>query len=206
MKKYITTALLVWALLQPMIAIAHDFALNGIYYNINNINGNEVTVTYRGNYAEYDNWYSGDISIPSTVTYSGRKYSVTEIGSFAFAHCNGVTSISIPNTIKKMDDGAFWFCNGLTKVKISDITAWCNITFVSSSSNPLRYAHHLYLNDSEITNLTIPDAIYSIKENAFNGCWGLTRVIISNSIKSIGQWAFMECTNLSYLYLGNHVP
>lgn len=205
MKKYITTVLLLWALLQPMIAVAHDFALNGIYYNINQFNGNEVTVTYRGNYAEYDNWYSGNISIPSTVTYSGKKYSVTEIGTFAFAHCNGVTSISIPSTIKKMGDGAFWCCNGLTKVKISDITAWCNITFVSSSSNPLRYAHHLYLNDSEVKNLTIPDAIYSIKENAFYGCWGLTSIIIPSSVKSINQWAFMECAYLTYLYIGSSV-
>jgi hypothetical protein len=45
MKHLFQLSLLLLALLLPATALAHDFYVNGIYYNIN---GNEATVTYRG--------------------------------------------------------------------------------------------------------------------------------------------------------------
>ena len=48
MKKIIQTTLLLLALLPPATALAHDFEVNGIYYNINATNANEVYVTFRG--------------------------------------------------------------------------------------------------------------------------------------------------------------
>ena len=50
--------------------------------------------------------YSGDISIPANVTYSGKTYKVTEIGANAFQNAVNVTSISFPSTIKKFNSNA----------------------------------------------------------------------------------------------------
>ena len=82
-KRYFTgkTLILVMALLLPQVASAYDFEVGGIYYNIN---GNEATVTYKGNsYGSYDE-YTGSVNIPSSVTYNGSTYSVTSIGEYAF--------------------------------------------------------------------------------------------------------------------------
>lgn len=76
---------------------AHDFEVDGIYYNY--LNGNNVEVTYKGNsYADYNNEYSGAVSIPETVTYNDITYSVTNIGDVAFGECSALTSITIPNS------------------------------------------------------------------------------------------------------------
>ena len=80
------------------IATAHDFEVVGIYYN-DNCDGT-VSVTYKGSsYNEYTNEYTGDVTIPSSVTYSGTTYSVTSIGDKAFGECSGLTSVSIPNSV-----------------------------------------------------------------------------------------------------------
>ncbi|MDD6131686.1 MAG: hypothetical protein PUB55_02885, partial [Bacteroidales bacterium] len=75
-------------------ASAHDFYVDGIYYN-NNGNGT-VSVTFLGSsYYYYDNEYTGDVTIPSSVTYSETTYSVTSIGNSAFHGCSGLKSVTI---------------------------------------------------------------------------------------------------------------
>lgn len=83
----------------------------------------------------------------------------------------------------------------LTAVHITDIAAWCEIDFVGYYywSNPLYYAHHLYVNGIEIKDLVIPDGVKSIGNFAFGGCSGFTSVTIPNSVTSIGVDAFEDC-------------
>ena len=62
-------------LLGAATASAYDFEVNGIFYNKND--GNTVSVTYKNyNYNSYD----GAVTIPTSVTYYGKTYSVTSIG------------------------------------------------------------------------------------------------------------------------------
>jgi len=98
MKSLITSAMLLLALLLPAAAAAHDFEVGGIYYNIN---GDEATVTFRGTYTHsYSDEYTGDVAIPSAVTYGGTTYAVTAIGESAFLFCDEVTSVTITTTEK----------------------------------------------------------------------------------------------------------
>ena len=125
--------------------------------------------------------------------------SVTEIGNWTFANCSGLTSVTIPNSVTSIGDYAFHGCSGLTKVEISDLAAWCKISFGDFSANPLYYAKHLYLNGSEIKDLVIPNSVTSIGDYAFYGCSGLTSVTIPNSVTSIGEDAFEYCSELKNL-------
>ena len=94
-------------------ALSHDFEVDGIYYNID---GDEVSVTYRGtNSGQYPNEYSADVIIPSSVTWMGKTYSVTSIGDSAFYESQ-ISSISIPETITRIGDAAF-YCDKLSKIK-----------------------------------------------------------------------------------------
>ena len=72
-------------LLCSITASAHDFEVGGIYYNITSDDDLTVAVTYRGNSSSpYSNEYSGAVTIPSTIAYNGKTYSVTSIGDCAF--------------------------------------------------------------------------------------------------------------------------
>ena len=174
MKKLLS---LIVALFAVLPASAYSFYLDGIYYYT--LSDNTVAVTYK-NY--YNNSYSGNIAIPETVTYNGVIYSVTEIGTYAFRDCSG-----------------------LTKVEISDIAAWCGIDFYASTANPLYYAHHLYLNGDEVTDLVIPNSVTSLGSSCFYGCSGLTSVSIPKSVTKIGEDCFNGCSGLTSVSIPNSV-
>ena len=131
--------------------------------------------------------------------------SVTSIGGGAFSGCSGMTSVDIPNSVTSIGLDAFQDCSGLTSVNINDLTAWCNIGFSSGSSNPLFYAHNLYLNGNKVTDLIIPNSVTTIKGYAFSGCTSMTSVTIPNSVTSINRSAFSKCSGLTSVDIPNLV-
>lgn len=112
MKQLTKLLFLLLALLLPRTVTAHDFEVDGIYYNIN---GTNATVTYD---SQYGNKYTGDVAIPETVTYGGTTYSVTSIGNYGFYGCTGLTSVTIPSSVTSIGYSAFQECSGLTSVDI----------------------------------------------------------------------------------------
>ena len=137
----------------------------------------------------------------TSITIGNR---VTSIGESAFSRCESLTEITIPNSVTSIGGYAFSGCTGLKEVHINDIAAWCGIDFKDANSNPLRYAHNLYLNGELVTELVIPDGVDEIKR-AFRGCTSLTSVEIPNSVTSIGGGAFYDCTGLTSITIPNSV-
>jgi len=197
MKKVLSFFIL---MLLPMVAGAEAVEIDGIYYNLiskGGIKGAEVT--------SKPNTYTDNVVIPASVTYDGVEYSVTTIGAWAFSGCSGLASVTIPISVKRIGDSAFRNCSGLTSVHISDIAAWCKISFVGRDSNPLYYAHHLYLGEEEINDLVIPHSVTRIGDSAFYGCSNLNSVTIPNSVTSIGGSAFSGCSGLTSVAIPNSV-
>lgn len=95
-------------------------------------------------------------------------------------------------------------CSSLSSVHITDLEAWCKITF-GIDSNPLSYAHHLFINDEEIKELIIPNTITIINELAFSGCSELTSVTIPSTVNKIGNMAFQGCSSLTSMAIPNSV-
>ena len=115
-------------------SLAHDFEVNGVYYD--KINNSKVEVTYKGNsYDSYSNEYEGNIVIPSSVNYNGTTYSVTSIGWGAFAVCTNLTSIEIPNSVTSIGNYTFEHCSSLTSIQIpNSVTSIGNNAFAYCES------------------------------------------------------------------------
>lgn len=159
---------------------AHDFEVNGIYYNIISATDLTVEVTYRGgtNY-EYGNEYSGEIIIPSTVSYKSKNLTVTGIGGSAFYECNGVEKITIPNTVTTIGYMAFRECTGLTTVTIGK-----GVTKIGGQA---------FYDCSKLTNFNIPNSVTEIGKYAFYGCRQLKSITIPSSVIKIDDFAFEGC-------------
>lgn len=215
MKRLFKLSLLLLALLLPATATAYDFEVDGIYYNI--INGYEAEVTS-------GDGYSGDVTIPSSVTYNGTTYSVTTIDDAAFWLCSGLTSIYIPNSVMTIGDQVFFYCRGLTSITIpNSVTTIGDEAFrgcsgltsiIVESGNP-NYDSRNNCNAIIETatnkliagcmNTTIPNSVTSIGGYAFCDCSGLASVTIPNSVTSIGDNAFNGCNGLTSVTIGNSV-
>ena len=207
----------------------YDFEAGGIYYLITG--SNTVEVTYKDtNY----NSYSGNVTIPASVSYNGVTYSVTAIGTYAFNKCTGLTSIAMPATITSLGSFAFNGCNGLTSLNLPESLA--------------AIGERAFMDCLGVTSLTIPENVTSIGEYAFSGirnltsltwnareCWTngnmitsgiatltigdevvvipgnlayvsvITTLDIPQSVKFIGQDAFNGCNGLTSLTIPQNV-
>ena len=127
--------------------------------------------------------------------------SVTDIISYAFLKCNGLTSITIPKNIMYIGRGAFEGCADLTSIIVSNENRFydsrnnCN-AIIETATNTLI---------AGCMNTIIPESVTSIGDEAFYGCTGLTSITIPNSVTSIGDEAFYDCTGLTGLVIPESV-
>lgn len=119
--------------------------------------------------------------------------SVTELGEYAFNHCSGVTSVRLSNNLTEIKATA-----------LSDLGTTSNV--VGSVANPISITlpdSLLYIRGKAFSlsngsglkgDLTIPDNVQSIGEDAFVNNYGLTgNLTIGKSVKEIGRGAFSSC-------------
>ena len=90
--------------------------INGINYDLNEGNS---TATLSSSYPYQ--CYSGDLVIPSSVTYNNKTYTVTgTLKTYTFKDCTGLTSVVIPGTINSISNYAFYGCTSLTSVVMEE--------------------------------------------------------------------------------------
>ena len=159
---------------------AYDIEVDGIYYNITSLTDLTVEVT------KGDNGYSGDIIIPSTITYKSKTLTVTSISGWAF-WSSGLTSIVIPNSVTSIGGNAFGFC-GITNIEIPN-----SVTSIGSAA--FEYCRNL-------TSVIIPSSVTNIGMRAFDGCSGLKEVYINDLVSWCNIEFERDSSNPLY-YAGN---
>ena len=181
------------------------------------INDDEVTIT------DYPEDATGDVVIPSTI-FDGKP--VTSIGDKAFADCESLTSITIPDSVTSIGEGAFYGCTNLTSVTIGNSVIsigeqafWLcgSLTSITVGLNNNKYSSldGVLFNKDKTTlvtcpgdlagSYTIPDSVTSIGEGAFYGCRKLTSITIPDNVTSIGRQAFGECWSLIRVTIPDNV-
>lgn len=182
-------AVLMMALVVPQSVKAYDFSAEAptgqtLYYTIN---GSNVTVTSELSSSPYYNTYpTGELTIPSTVTFRGTTYTVTGISEYAFSNCSGLTSVTIPESVTSIGSRAFDFCTSLLSVIIPG-------SVHSIGSCAFNECHSL-------TSITMPEGTTTINYATFRRCYSLTSITIPSSISYIDIHAFVNDTNLTTVF------
>lgn len=158
---------------------------------------------------------TGDITILSKINVGGKEYTVTSIGDCAFAICNEITSVSIPNTVTNIGADAFWKCTGLTSINIPSSVKEIGLYAFEYCSN--------------LSSVVMPNSEILIRDRAFgNTAWynnqpeGLiyagtsaykykgtmpdnTEFVLNNGTKSIADEAFYNCKELTSIVIPDGV-
>ena len=187
--------LLASAIATSLSAAAYDFEWAGIYYNITGDNTVEVTRS-----DNYNNTYSGSVSIPETFTANG-EYFVTKIGENAFAG-SAVTSVSMPEGITSIGQYAFSGCQNLESVTLpeslttlgSEAFSGCqNLESVALPGSLTTLGDRTFEACELLKTIKIPSGVTAIPDQCFYGCSSLESVTIPEGVTAIGYDAFSSC-------------
>lgn len=141
------------------------------------------------------------VIIPSSVVSIGKEafydcYNLTSveflgpglkiIGESAFAGCENLANIVLPNTLTTIGIAAFMYCKNITTVNIPN-------SVVTIGNDAYRYC-------SMLRTLTIGSGVTNLEEYIFGDCDTLTSVTIPDNVLRISVRLFVECDSLSEVH------
>lgn len=157
MKHLIKVSLLLLALCLPRAASAYDFEVGGVYY-MTDLWDDFAMVCDQGEVGAH---YSGNVTIPATVTHDDTTYPVAKINAYAFSNCTELTGVTIPESVKEIRDHSFENCTGLTAIELP-----AGLTEIGTAA----------FEGCGIARIDIPAGVTTIKMWAFQNCPNLTDV------------------------------
>lgn len=192
----------------PLSIHSQEFVSNGIRYTVVSAEKRTVEVS-RDKEGREEEKYRGDIVIPSSVSDGTKTYTVTRIGDRAFAYCDHLTSVALPNSITGIGAYAFHHIPNLQK-PIYNSRRFFRLPEKYKGQYVIpdgisTIAEYSFDGCSDLTGVTIPPSVKTIEEMAFNSCISLVSVAIPNSVETIGRIAFQGCTSLSSITIGPSV-
>lgn len=143
------------------------------------------------------------------------KAGTEKIGGGAFAFCENLYAIKIPQSVKWIGEGAFWNCTRLSELIIpNDSIDWLppaickncsSLRFVKLPSAITEISKEMFNGCINLQSIVIPESVQYIDDDAFSNCEQLTDITLPKGLKNIGDFAFSKCKNLNQITLPNSV-
>ncbi len=121
------------------------------------------------------------VELPSALEYIGYR---------AFS-ASALKSITIPDSVTKIDNNAFENCSSLASAKISE-----SLTALAS---------YMFSECSALEEITLPDGILTISDHVFKNCSSLKKAVLNKGLVSVGGYAFENCDSLTNITIPDTV-
>ena len=184
----------------------NQFRFGDYLYTVEN---KEVTITeYKGN--------DEDVAIPKSILGAP----VVAIGRYAFENCESIKSLTIPDSVIKIDDSAFSHCTSLEHVTLGRGIREINSSPFSQCYKMIynRHGNGFYIGNEENPYMALvsvaPEFIETIEihpdtlivcGSAFSRCSSLHEVVLPEGVISIGSSAFSNCSSLERVHIPDSV-
>lgn len=203
-------------LVLPTASWARRFMADGILYRTTSDSTVEVTCTELLPDQAFPNGddYSGVVSVPATVVCDDVCYQVTAIGDMAFANCEELSFVVIPQGVTRIGDYAFFGCINVKQVIMPDgLTSIGSFAFrecyyFSPIEIPATVTHigsSAFSYCTLITSITLPPDISKIPSSLFAGCMMLEEIELPKRVRTIEPFAFQDCSSLRRVVLSDEV-
>jgi hypothetical protein len=149
------------------------------------------------------------VTIPETLD----GIFVTQIGSWAFDE-NTLTSLSMPQSIIKIDDYSFCdrykltniiFSTNLTSIGARAFVNCVNLTKLELPASITNIGMVAFQNCNRLELDTLPNSLKSLANGVFFSCHSLTNLVIGKSVQSVGDYCFSDCIHLANVVLEDSV-
>lgn len=171
---------------------SYEFVVDSMEYSLTHPTAEGVyAMQYLGEY--------GDVIIPDSVTcdLNGRKYAVIWIYDMCFEDKEHITSIIIPNTVRKIGAVCFANCKSLTHIDLPNSITNLTTQEIGEPST----AAGAFAGCSNLVSVNLPNSIDGLPERFFKNCISLTSIVIPNSCRKLGCGCFSGCTSLRNITL-----
>lgn len=134
-----------------------------------------------------------------------------KIADGTFCGCQGIKSVKLPKTLKRIPNFLFRECDNLTTVEfpegIEEIGASsfsrCNLQSISLPRSVCLLDNYIF-QELPIEELVIPERVEFLPERFCQDCHSLKKVIFKGDVFQIGPHAFENCPLLSAIvFMGN---
>lgn len=154
-----------------------------------------------------NNLYS--VSIPDSIGFENINYPITHIGKEAFRNYRGLTTVSLGNCLKVIEDNAFEGCVELVKLDMPNSLdsikggafASCGFSVVEIPDGVKEIGKYAFSSNRTLNSVKIGKSVTTIERSAFSECPALTSVTLGENLKFIKTSAFENCTALSNIVL-----
>ena len=188
----------------------------GIYYTLDADTMTAAVGDGSSNYCNsgYSGAANGVIVIPETVEKDGNTYVVDTVSYYAFKRSANLTSVTLPATVKTIENCAFFDCTALVTVALSEgletigASAFAGCTVLENVAIPSTVesiGYSAFYGCKALTNVALPEGITEIGNRTFACNENLTGVTIPATVTSLAEGAFTECSSLEYVALPKDV-
>ena len=160
-------------------------------------NNGTLTISGYGSMKDYQASYANIYHAPwygKTINTVIVEEGVTSIGDYAFWK-HDIKDLYLPKSITEFGKSPF-YVSTVQNIHVNDLCSWCNSSF---ESNLLSNEWNLYIEETPVENLVIPQEITDLNNYTFYGCNNIKTVTIHDKITEIKDFTFTKCSNLSQI-------